>query len=127
VTGLDRIVVGDPVTVLRELPNGLVDCAVVSPPYYRLRLKGHLASLGSTKPACRCGPVRSAVSSLTHSPAPGRPQSAEPLDRRWLGTELNRTFARLADERIPAARTENAASERQAACAGRPDERRWTP
>jgi DNA modification methylase len=80
------------------------------------RLKGDLALLGSTKPACRCRAT--AERGLVLDPFIGSGTTAvaaERLDRRWFGIELNRTFARLAEERIRAARTDRAVSERQVA------------
>lgn len=80
------------------------------------RLKSHLPLIGSTKPTCRC--LTTAEPGLVLDPFIGSGTTAvaaEQLDRRWLGIELNRTFARLAEERIRAARTDRAAGERQAA------------
>lgn len=46
-TGLrNEILVGDALTQLRTLPDGVIDCIVTSPPYFRLRNYGHDAQLG---------------------------------------------------------------------------------
>jgi len=41
-----RVVFGDAVERLRELPDGSVDCVVTSPPYWQLRDYGHEGQLG---------------------------------------------------------------------------------
>jgi site-specific DNA-methyltransferase (adenine-specific) len=46
VIGLNRILVGDATTTLRNLPAGTVDCVVTSPPYYQLRNYQHHGQLG---------------------------------------------------------------------------------
>ena len=43
---LNRILIGDAATKLRELPDGFVDCVVTSPPYFRLRNYQHGGQLG---------------------------------------------------------------------------------
>jgi site-specific DNA-methyltransferase (adenine-specific) len=42
----NEILTGDALTRLRELPDGLVDAIVTSPPYFRLRQYGHTAQIG---------------------------------------------------------------------------------
>lgn len=44
--GHNRILVGDAREQLRRLPDGLVDCVVTSPPYFRLRDYQHSGQLG---------------------------------------------------------------------------------
>ncbi len=42
----NQILLGDAVEQLRRMPDGSVDCAVTSPPYYRLRNYGEVGQLG---------------------------------------------------------------------------------
>jgi site-specific DNA-methyltransferase (adenine-specific) len=44
--GLNRILVGDARDQLRQLPDGVVDCVVTSPPYFQLRNYQHDGQLG---------------------------------------------------------------------------------
>jgi len=44
--GLNRILIGDARERLRQLPGGLVDCVVTSPPYFRLRNYQHAGQIG---------------------------------------------------------------------------------
>jgi site-specific DNA-methyltransferase (adenine-specific) len=44
--GINRIHVGDAYATLRTLPDGIVDCVVTSPPYFRLRNYQHSGQLG---------------------------------------------------------------------------------
>ncbi len=46
---LGTILVGDALTRLRELPDGVVDCAITSPPYYGLRDYGEPGQLGAER------------------------------------------------------------------------------
>jgi site-specific DNA-methyltransferase (adenine-specific) len=42
----NEILTGDALTRLRELPDGLVDAIITSPPYFRLRQYGHTEQIG---------------------------------------------------------------------------------
>jgi len=70
-----------------------------------IRRLGHLAVRGELAPSCTCGAAWER--GLVLDPFFGSGTTAivaEALDRRWLGIELNPTFARLAEERVAAAR-----------------------
>lgn len=82
----------------------------------KIRKLGHLAVRGELVSGCKC----------TAAPEPGIVLDpfigsgttaivAEELGRAWLGVELNPTFARLAEERITAARAASSTEQRRAA------------
>ena len=43
----DRVLCGDALELLREMPNGFVDCVVTSPPYFQQRDYGNSRQIGS--------------------------------------------------------------------------------
>jgi site-specific DNA-methyltransferase (adenine-specific) len=83
-------------------------CAGCRSPWRRatIRRLGHLAVRGEPQPSCTCG-ARSEPG-LVLDPFMGSGTTAivaEAYERNWLGVELNPAFARLAEERIAAARS----------------------
>jgi hypothetical protein len=80
------------------------------------RKRGHLALVGAPEPSCTCG--ASSEPGVVLDPFMGSGTTAvaaERLGRRWIGIELNPSFARSARERIVAARRDNGAAIKKAA------------
>ena len=92
-------------------------CSLCRTPWVREKEKrhGHLAVLGDIKPLCEC--AAPPEPGLVLDPFIGSGTTAivaEKLGRRWLGIEINPTFAALAQTRIAATR-ESASSASRAA------------
>lgn len=82
-------------------------CSVCRAPWAREKPKrrGHLADLGAIKPTCGCAASGEPGIVLDSFLGSGTTAiAAEKLGRRWLGIELNPTFAQLAKARITANR-----------------------
>lgn len=89
-------------------------CRCCRRPWQRptVRTLGHLAVRGELQPTCDCGARWEPGVVLDPFIGSGTTAvAAEALDRHWLGVEINRQFAALAEERIAAARTARAAEE----------------
>jgi DNA modification methylase len=93
-------------------------CSACKKPWEVLpaRKRGHLALVGAPEPSCTCG--ASSEPGVVLDPFMGSGTTAvaaERLGRRWIGIELNPSFARSARERIVAARRDNGAAIKKAA------------
>jgi DNA modification methylase len=56
----DAVHLGDALEVLREIPSGVVQCCVTSPPYWGLRDYGHRRWFSGDNPDCEHGEVKEA-------------------------------------------------------------------
>lgn len=85
---MNRILVGDVVSGLAQLPEGCVQTCVTSPPYYGLRDYGVTGQIGlEPTPEEFMGSGTTAV-------------VAQRLGRNYVGCELNPAYAAMAERRI---------------------------
>jgi len=76
------LVVGDALTHLKSLPDGIVQCCVTSPPYYGLRDYGTGKWEGGTDPTCDHGVQRWDGPKQTQGAQSGHASKADRLARR---------------------------------------------
>jgi site-specific DNA-methyltransferase (adenine-specific) len=91
-------------------------CSRCRSPWKRatIRRLGYLAVRGELQPSCKCGGTSEPGIVLDPFIGSGTTAiAAEQYGRNWLGIEINPTFARLAEARIEATRTDRETGERR--------------